>query len=100
MPQTQGNPVAAGFVAFGAGLLVASLVLPSEPELRLAGALREQAQPRQDELKEAGRQVVDEVTSTAREGAEQVKQRASVAAGTVQEDVRSWAHEVTDQARS
>jgi hypothetical protein len=98
--QTQGNPIAAGLVAFGAGLLAASLVPPSEPEQRLAGAIRQQTQPLQDELKEAGRQVAEDVKSTAREGAEQVKQRAQDAVGSVQEDVRSSAGHVGDQARS
>jgi gas vesicle protein len=97
--QAQGNPIAAGIVAFGAGLLAASLIPPSEPEQRLAGSLREQAQPLQDELRSAGRQVAEDVKSSAQQGAQQVKERASDAAGTVQEDVRSSAQEVQRQAR-
>jgi gas vesicle protein len=99
LSQTQGNPVAVGLVAFGAGLLAASLIPPSEPEQRLAGSLRDQAQPLQDELKAAGQQVAEDVKSTAQQGAEQVKQRASEAAGTVQEDVKSSAQEVRSQAQ-
>jgi Protein of unknown function (DUF3618) len=98
--QTQGNPIAAGIMAFGAGLLIASLVPPSEPEQQLAGTLRDQTQPLQDELKRAGQHVVEDVKSTARDGAEQVKQRAADAAGTVQDDVRSSAQELQNQARS
>jgi gas vesicle protein len=97
--QTQGNPMAVGLVAFGAGLLAATLIPPSAPEQRLAGTLRDQAQPLQDELKAAGQQVVEDVKSSAQEGAEQVKQRASEAAGTVQEDVKSSAQEVRSQAQ-
>jgi gas vesicle protein len=97
--QTQGNPVAVGLVAFGAGLLAASLIPPSEPEQRLAGSLRDQTQPLQDELKAAGQQVVEDVKSSAQQGAEQVKQRASDAAGTVQEDVKSSAQEVRSRAQ-
>ena len=97
--QTQGNAVAVGLVAFGAGLLAASLIPPSEPEQRLAGTLRDQAQPLQDELKAAGQQVVEDVKSTAQQGAEQVRQRASEAAGTVQDDVKSSAHQVKSQAQ-
>jgi gas vesicle protein len=97
--QTQGNPVAVGLVAFGAGLLAATLIPSSAPEQRLAGTLRDQAQPLQDELKAAGQQVVEDVKSSAQEGAEQVKQRASEAAGTVQEDVKSSAQEVRSQAQ-
>jgi hypothetical protein len=97
--QTQGNPMAVGLVAFGAGLLAATLIPPSEPEQRLAGTLRDQAQPLQDELKAAGQQVVEDVKSSAKQGTEQVKQRASEAAGTVQEDVKSSAQEVKSQAQ-
>ena len=99
LSETQGNPVAVGLVAFGAGLLAASLIPPSEPEQRLAGTLRDQVQPLQNELKAAGQQVVEDVKSTAQQGAEQVKQRASEAAGTVQEDVKSSAQEVRSQAQ-
>jgi hypothetical protein len=42
---------------------------------------------------------VEDVKSTAQQGAEQVKQRASDAAGTVHEDVSSGAQEVRSQAR-
>ena len=97
--QTQGNPVAVGLVAFGAGLLAATLIPPSEPEQRLAGTLRDEAQPLQDELKAAGQQVVHDVKSSAQQGAQQVKQRASEAAGTVQDDVKSSAQEVKSQAQ-
>jgi len=85
--QTQGNPLAAGVIAFGAGLLAASLVPPSEAEQRLAGKLSEQTQ-----------QVADDLKGKAREGAEQVKSRAQDAAETVQEDARSSAGDVKAKA--
>ena len=99
LEQTQGNPIAAGLIAFGGGLLVASLLPPSETEQRVAGAVVEKAQPVRDELQRAGQEVADDLRSTAQEGAEQVKQRASEAAGTVQEDVRSSAGSVKEEAQ-
>jgi gas vesicle protein len=100
LEQAQGNPIAAGLIAFGGGLLVASLIPPSETEQRVAGQVAEKAQqPLRDELQRAGQEVADDLKSTAQEGAEQVKQRASEAAGTVQEDVRSSAGSVKDEAR-
>jgi hypothetical protein len=89
MEQTQGNPVAAGVIAFGAGLLAASLIPASEPEKRLGGTLREQAGPVQEHLKQAGKQVAEDVRQTAGEGAEAVKQRAAEGASNVREDVQS-----------
>jgi uncharacterized protein YjbJ (UPF0337 family) len=97
---TQGNPIAAGIVAFGAGLLVASILPPSEAEQKAAARLREKAGPLQEELGEAGRQVVEDVKSAAQEGVEQVKSTASDAAANVQEDVRSSARQVSEQARN
>jgi Protein of unknown function (DUF3618) len=99
LEQTQGNPIAAGLIAFGGGLLVASLIPPSEAEQRLAGQVVEKAQPLRDEVQRAGHEVVDDLRSTAQEGAEQVKQRATEAAGTVQQDVRSSAGSVKEQAQ-
>jgi gas vesicle protein len=98
LEQTQGNPIAAGIIAFGGGLLVASLIPPSEAEQRLAGQVVEGAQPLRDELQRAGQEVADDLRSTAQEGAEQVKQRAAEAAGTVQEDVRSAAGTVQEES--
>ena len=97
--QTQGNPLAAGLIAFGGGMLLASLVSPTEAEQRMAGTLREQTQPLQDELKQAGQQVANDLKSSAQESAEQVKQRASEAAGTVQQDVQGSAQHLKEQAR-
>ncbi len=37
--RTEGNPLAAGVIAFGAGLLVSSLIPPSEAETKAAGQL-------------------------------------------------------------
>ena len=39
--KTQGNPLAAGLIAFGAGLLVSSLIPPSEKEREAADAERD-----------------------------------------------------------
>lgn len=99
LEQTQGNPIAAGLIAFGGGLLVASLIPPTEAEQRLAGQVVDKAQPVRDELQRAGQQVADDLRSSAEQSAEQVKQRASEAAGTVQEDVRSSSESVKEQAQ-
>jgi hypothetical protein len=98
LEQTQGNPIAAGLVAFGGGLLVASLLPPSEAEQQVAGRVLEKAQPVRDEFQRAEQEVADDLRSTAQQGAEQVKQRASEAAGIVQEDVRSSAGSVKEEA--
>jgi cell division septum initiation protein DivIVA len=97
--QAQGNPVAAGVIAFGAGLLAASLLPATEQEQQAARKLKEQTEPLQDELKQAGRQVADDLKSSAQESAEQVKQTSSDAAREVTDHARSSAQSVQDEAR-
>ena len=50
--QAQGNPLAAGLIAFGAGLVVAALIPASEKEQQLAVAVKDKAQPLQQEVTE------------------------------------------------
>lgn len=97
--KAQGNPIAAGLIAFGGGLLAASLFPATEPEQRAARKLKDQAEPLQDELRQAGQQVADELTSSAKESAEQVKQTSSDATQTVKDHARSSAQDVQGEAR-
>ncbi|MFD4985412.1 DUF3618 domain-containing protein [Streptomyces sp. NPDC058372] len=82
--QTQGNPIAAGLIAFGAGMLTAALMPTTEAEERVGQQLRD----RSDELlepvkREAGRaahDVNEELRQPAAEAAEAVKSTAQEAA--------------------
>jgi gas vesicle protein len=97
--QAQGNPLAAGLIAFGVGWLVSSLIPPSEKERDLAqqaeSALREHKDTLLEPVKEAGQEIseqlkpaaqhaVEEVRSTAQEGAEAVKNEGQAATQQVQ----------------
>ena len=75
--QTQGNPLAAGVVAFGAGLLLASLFPPTEAEQRAASAVQERVEPLKDQALEAGREVKGHLQESAKESAQQVKATAT-----------------------
>jgi hypothetical protein len=85
--KTQGNPLAAGLIAFGAGLLVASLLSETEAERRLGQTVSEHADQFTEPLKNLGselgsdlgetvKQASAEVGSTAREAASHTAQRA------------------------
>src|SRR5215213_3837597 len=82
--QTQGNPLAAGLIAFGVGWLVSSLLPATEKEKQLAqqaetavkenkdallAPAKQAAQEIGEELKPAAQQAVDEVKSTAQDAA-------------------------------
>jgi ElaB/YqjD/DUF883 family membrane-anchored ribosome-binding protein len=109
--QTQGNPMAAGLVAFGLGMVVASLMPPSEKEREAAAMVKEKAEPLAQEatdtakemaenLKEPARAAAQSVKDTAAEGAQQVRQEGQNAAVDVRDDARQAAQTVKSQSSS
>ncbi|MCM0676294.1 DUF3618 domain-containing protein [Micromonospora phytophila] len=108
--QAQGNPLAAGLIAFGAGLLVASLVPPSRPERQLAGQARGMVSEHSDQLREqagrVGHNVRDNVRDNLRDNLREPVRQAAQAVGStavgsahaVQEQGRSAAQQVQGQA--
>ncbi len=96
--QTQGNPLAAGAVAFGIGLLIASAFPASRKEQELAENLKEQARPLTDQVGAAARQVAENLAEPAKEAVEAVKGSATDAAQTVQSEASDAAAEVKDTA--
>ena len=89
--RVEGSPLAAGLIAFGAGLVIAGLIPASKVEAqgaqRLQEAVKEHGQPVIDEARSAVQQVGDhlgdkageaasELRSSARESAERVKEEA------------------------
>ena len=57
--KTQGNPLAAGLIAFGAGMLLSSLIPASEKEREAAEALKVQAEPLTTEVTEAAMEMAE-----------------------------------------
>jgi uncharacterized protein YjbJ (UPF0337 family) len=92
--QTRGNPLAAGLVAFGGGLLLATLFPPTEAEQRAAGAVQERIEPIKDQALEAGREMKDHLQESARESAQQVKETATDATQEVKQQAQSSAENV------
>lgn len=116
--RTEGNPLAAGLLAFGAGWLVSSLLPASEAERRATAsaqdALREHAdvvQPMVDQAKQGAQEVGQHMKEEAAESAQEVREHAQQAASavteegkqagrTVAEETRSAGQDVTEQART
>lgn len=98
MRQTQGNPIAAGLIAFGGGVLVASLLPRSQAEQQIVEEIGERAsdviEPAQQALAESAGHLKDEMTSDVRDAADEVKQTASDAARTTAEHGREAVHDV------
>ncbi len=98
--QTQGNPLAAGLVAFGAGMLVATLFPPTEAEQRAASAVQERAEPLKDRAMEAGKEMKDHLQQSTQERAEQVKDTAKGAAQEVKDQAQASAEGVKEHSKS
>ncbi|RHA44439.1 DUF3618 domain-containing protein [Cellulomonas rhizosphaerae] len=93
-----GNPLAAGLVAFGAGLLVASLLPSTRREQDLATGAKEQAAPLVEDVKGAAQDVAANLKAPAQEAAAAVKDTATDAAAHVKDQGRSAVQDVKSEA--
>ncbi|HEV3362747.1 MAG TPA: hypothetical protein VG795_01180 [Acidimicrobiia bacterium] len=94
-----GNPLAAGIIAFGAGLLIGSIIPPTDTEKRMAPSLADDLQPVVGQAKDAALEAKSELQESAREAAEQVKEQASAAAQDLKEQAKSAASDVKEQTK-
>jgi hypothetical protein len=96
--KTQGNPLAAGLIAFGAGMLLSSLIPASEKEREAADALKTAAEPMTTELTEAAKDMAQGLKEPAREAMENVKATATDATQNVKAESQLAAADVKDCA--
>ena len=96
--KTQGNPLAAGLIAFGAGLLVSSLIPPSQKEREAANQVKTAAQPLAGKVTEAAKDVVQDLKEPAQEAVQNVKATATDAAQNVKTEGQQAASDVKDRA--
>ena len=101
--QAQGNPLAAGLIALGAGWLIGSMLPASAKERQAASAVKEQAAPlvsqAQDVAKEAAQEAAQNLKEPAQQAAESVKSTAQGAAETVKAEGQSAAEDVRTSAQ-
>lgn len=100
--QTEGNPLAAGLIAFGAGWLISSLLPAASAEQRVAGTVKdtvsEHGQPITQQVGQAAQDAKDQLGESARQAAESLSDIASDAVSAVKDQTRSAAGDVTAQA--
>jgi gas vesicle protein len=93
---TRGNPLAAGLVAFGLGLIAATLIPSSEKEEELARQLQPQLEKASGKVGEAGRELVEGLRPELEDAVQEVKQEASDAGqrltGEAKQAVQETAH--------
>ena len=103
--RAQGNPLAAGVIAFGLGMLVSSLIPSSEKEREAVSQLQEPVKEKAAEvakdigegLKPAAQEAAESVKTTAQEGVESVKQEGQSAAADVKDQAQSSKETVQQQ---
>jgi len=97
--QAQGNPIAAGIIAFGAGMLAATLIPVTDAERRAGQQVKDNAGDLTDRVKDAAAGMTDEMSGTVQQAAGQLKETAADAAQATRERAQSSAQEATEQTR-
>ncbi|WDZ84826.1 DUF3618 domain-containing protein [Micromonospora cathayae] len=101
--KSQGNPLAAGLIAFGVGWLASSLLPATDREQRAATQVKEKAREHShvvtEKLGEVAGEVKEQLREPAQRATESVRSTAQEAVQAVKEDTRSAAHDVRDQAQ-
>jgi gas vesicle protein len=102
--QTQGSPLAAGVIAFGAGMLAAALLPATKAEEELGGQLREHAdqfvEPAKQTALQAAREVREELREPATQAVQAVKETAAESARTTGDHARQAGQETAEGLRS
>ena len=96
----QGNPLAAGVVAFGLGMLVSSLIPSSERERQAVSQLQENLEPVKEKASEVARDIGEGLRPAAQEAAESVRTTAQEGVESVKQEGQSAAADVKDQAQA
>lgn len=98
--RTEGSPIGAGLVAFGAGMVISALIPASKKEAELAGRVTEAAKdsPLVDEAKAAGQEMAHHLKDSATEAAQEVKASAQDSAEHLKQEGRSAADDVRRDA--
>jgi hypothetical protein len=98
--KAQGNPLAAGVIAFGIGMLASSLIPPTKKEREAVSQLQENLEPVKEKATEVARDMADSMKQSAQEAAESVKAVITEGAGSVRQEGQTAAADVRDQAQA
>jgi gas vesicle protein len=97
--KAQGNPLAAGVIAFGLGMLVSSLIPSTEKEREAVSRLQDNLEPVKEKASEVARDVADNLRQPVQEAAESVRTTAQEGVENVKQEGQSAAQDVKDQAQ-
>ena len=92
--KAQGNPLAAGLIALGAGWLVGSLLPASDKERQAAATVKEKAQPVVSEAQSVAKDAAQNLQQPAQDAVESVRTTAQDAAETVKAEGQTAGQDV------
>ena len=98
--KAQGNPLAAGVIAFGLGMLVSSLIPSTEKEREAVSQLQENLEPVKEKASEVAQDMAENLKQPAQEAGESVKAAATEGVENVKQEGDSAAADVKDQAQA
>lgn len=102
--QVQGSPLAAGLVAFGAGVVIAGLFPATRAEASAASAVvdtaQDKGQPLIEHARSVGQDLKEDLQASATQAAQQVKETATESASRVQDEGQSAVESVRSDAQA
>ena len=98
--KAQGNPLAAGMIAFGLGMLVSSLIPSTEKEREAVSQLQDNLEPVKEKASEVAQDMAENLKQPAQQAGESVKAAATEGVENVKQEGHSAAADVKDQAQA
>ncbi len=96
--RAEANPFGAGLIAFGVGMLAATLLPPSSVEKQVASQAREAMEPLAEPLQEAAHEVLDQAREHGRDAMGAITEAGTDASHAVMDTARDQAGQVREQA--
>ena len=97
--KTRGNPLAAGLIAFGAGMVVSSLIPASQKEQEAVSNVQGNLEPLKEKATEVARDFGQQLKEPTQEAAESVKATAAEGVQNVKDEGMAAKDQVRDQAQ-
>lgn len=97
--RAQGNPLAAGLIAFGVGYLISAAIPSTARERRVTEQLEEKVAPLKEKVTEAAGEVAERLREPAQEAAASLKEAATDAVAEVKEQGMTARDDVQGQVQ-
>ena len=97
--KTRGNPLAAGLIAFGAGMVISSLIPSSQKERQAVSNLQGNLEPLKAKATEVAKDFGQQLKEPAQQAASELKETATAGAQQLKEQTRQGADETVASGR-